>query len=189
MFQLACGGRENMRAMTKETFRIGTDVQEKQFVYQFQGEVDKNHSEAESSFDTSGEGTLYEVSGSPLCPVRNFKEYLSRLHPSLNALWQRPRENVQDKAIWFCNVPLSERTLGNMMPCLSVKYNLSKWYTNHYVRVTSTQILDDSTFEGRRHTSCWTQECRIREKLCKKAVNVKEKENFLNFIGGSWKCI
>ena len=114
MFQLARRDRENMRAMTTETFRIGTDVQGKRFVYQFQEEVDKNHREADSSFDTSGEGRLYEVSGSILCPVRNFEEYLSRLHPSLNALWQRPPENVQDKVIWFCNVPLSERTLGNI---------------------------------------------------------------------------
>ena len=79
-------------------FRTGTDVQGKRFVYHFQGEADKNHSEADSSFDTSGEETLYEVSNSPLCPARNFEEYLSRL-PSLNALWPRPRENLQDKAI------------------------------------------------------------------------------------------
>ena len=90
MFQLTRRGRENMRAMTKEMFRIGTDGQGKRFVYQFQGEADKNQSEADSSFDTSGEGPLYEVSGYPLCPVRNFEEHLSRLQPSLNALWQRP---------------------------------------------------------------------------------------------------
>ena len=109
---------------------------------------------------------------------------------------------MRKRTIWFCSVPVSERTLGNMMPNLSVKYNLSKQYTNHCVRVTIIQILDDSNYEGtdvqgkrfvyqfqgeadKNHTSYWTQECRIREELHKKAVNVKEKENSLHFIGAS----
>ena len=35
------------------------------------------------------------------------------------------------------------------MPKMSIKYGLSQRYTNHCLRVTSTQVLDDAIFEGR----------------------------------------
>ena len=37
-----------------------------------------------------------------------------------------------------------------MMSYMSEKYDLSKRYTNHCVRVTSLQILDNDQFLGRR---------------------------------------
>ena len=84
------------------------------------------------------------------CPVRSFISYLSHLHPVQPALWQRPRDHIQPgESIWFCSAPLGEKTLGKMMPKLSLKYGLSERYTNHSIRVTSLQCLEDQNVEGR----------------------------------------
>ena len=72
------------------------------------------------------------------------------LHPIQPALWQRPRESLKDTdSIWYCSAPLGEKTLGSMMPKLSLKYGLSERYTNHSIRVTSLQVLEDLNIEGR----------------------------------------
>ena len=50
---------------------------------------------------------------------------------------------------WYCNVPLGEKYLGNMLAMLSAKYRLSQRYTNHCLRVTSLQVLDDKNVDSR----------------------------------------
>lgn len=59
MLYLCRRGRENIRSMTKDTFRIGKDDTGRQYVYQFIDELDKNH-----RADTGGsvtEGRMYEI--------------------------------------------------------------------------------------------------------------------------------
>ena len=110
-------------------------------------EVDKNHNIGDAPFDTNGEGRIYETN-LPKCPVRSFN-YLSHLQPIQPALWQRARESVKDTdSIWYCSAPLGEKMLGSMMPKLSLKYGLSERYTNHSIRVTSLQVLEDLNIEG-----------------------------------------
>ena len=77
-------------------------------------------------------------------------KYLHYLHPIQTAFWQRPRDSVKSTdTIWFCSAPLGEKTLGGMMAKLSTKYYLNQRYTNHCIRVTSLQALDDRNIEGR----------------------------------------
>ena len=112
--------------------------------------MDINHDACDDNFDTPGEGRLYETGGKK-CPVSLFLFYLSKLNPNLDALWQRPRQLkfCNNEAIWYCNVPHGVNHLGNMMATLSKKYDLSQRYTNHCVRVTGLQTLDDADIEGR----------------------------------------
>ena len=148
--QLCRRGRENMKSMTKETFAVATDDSGRKFVYEVEDEADKNHDAHDNSFDTIGEGTLSEVPGHPLCLVKTFQDYISKLHPDEKSLWQRPSENVLESSTsWFCRVPVGEKALGKMMATLSAKYSLSKRYTNHCVRVTSLQLMDDDQIPGR----------------------------------------
>ena len=49
----------------------------------------------------------------------------------------------------LCNAPLGEKILGGMMASLSEKYKLSQRYTNHSIRVTSLQVLEDANIESR----------------------------------------
>ena len=137
--------------MTKSTFAVSRDATGRRFVYEVEDEADKNHSSSDNNFDTIGEGYLYEVSGHPLCPVTTFELYISKLHPLQEALWQKPRLSVPDNssAYWYCNVPMGDKALGKMMSEMSGKYGLSKRYTNHCVRVTSLQILDDEQIPER----------------------------------------
>ena len=149
MFHLIRRGRENLRVMAKDSFAIGKDATGKRFVYQKKSENDKNHSYSDDSFATTGEGRIYETGGVS-CPVRTYSKYMSLLHPMQPALWQRPRDAILPMdTIWYCSAPLGEKSLGGMMPKLSIKYNLSERYTNHSIRVTSLQVLDDENVEGR----------------------------------------
>ena len=149
MFYFIRCGRENMRAMTKHSFAIGIDATGRDFIYQVQGELDKNHSVNDHSFDTIGEARIYANDGSK-CPVVCFKKYISKLNPNQDSLWQRPKQNVsKNDSTWYCNVPHGEKHLGSMLSHMSLKYNLSQRYTNHSLRVTSLQTLDDAKIEGR----------------------------------------
>ena len=149
MFFLIRRGRENIRQMDKHTFKISIDASGKQYISQISGESDKNHGINDNPFDTNGEGRVYETKGEK-CPVKCFCRYLSLLHPDCNDLWQRPRAkfNYLDRT-WYCNVPLGEKYLGKMLPMLSTKYGLSQRYTNHSLRVTSLQVLDDANIDSR----------------------------------------
>ena len=57
----------------------------------------------------------YYFSGNPLCPVSSFKKYLSKLHPSKNDMWQKPRDSFEEDSIWYCNAALGKNTIANMM--------------------------------------------------------------------------
>ena len=147
MFYLCRRGRENLKAMNKSTFFVEKDATGKRFIYQTTGEMDKNHNMSDTSFDTHGEGRIYETN-TPDCPVLSFIKYLHYLHPIQTAFWHRPRDFVKSTdTIWFCSAPLGEKTLSGMMAKLSTKYYLSQQYTNHCIRVTSLQALDDRNID------------------------------------------
>ena len=77
VFYLIRRGRENLRQMTRKTFVVEMDGTGKQFIYQPLSEVDKNHHVNDHSFDTIGEGRIYETGG-PKCPVQMFLKYVSQ---------------------------------------------------------------------------------------------------------------
>ena len=56
MLYLCRRGRENLREMTRDTFKISKDASGREFVYQAANESDKNHSEKDNPDDTIGEG-------------------------------------------------------------------------------------------------------------------------------------
>ena len=139
-----------MRAMTKSSFALGKDASGKEFIYQKRGEADKNHNVNDDPFDTTGEGRVY-ATHLEKCPVQNYKTYISHLNPSCEFLWQKARpSDVSDQTVWFCNMAVGEKILGNMMANLSTKYSLSQKYTNHSLRVTSLQVLDDAQIDARQ---------------------------------------
>lgn len=177
-------GRQNLRKMTKETFKVATDSSGKKYIYQAVKELDKNHKQDDLS--PNNQGRIYEqpgvyfnhinttkyhsqtfdkvlwnlitcnskkrhfVSDSPICPVMIFELYLSKLHPSRNDLWQRPKKEINDVyKEWFDNVPLGKDPLNAAMKTISVNAGLSKVYTNHCIRSTVMETLDEGEFESR----------------------------------------
>ena len=147
MFFLARRGRENLREQTKNSFTIAVDSQNRRYVYQAVDELDKNHRENDDPFDSVTDGRMYEKPG-PLCPVKSFELYLSKLHPELEFLWQRPKDNPSENDSWYCKVPLGKTTIGNFMKELSRTANLSQNYTNHSIRTTAVTV-DHCNFEAR----------------------------------------
>ena len=138
-------GRENLRELTKDSFALSEDSSGRKYVFKVKDELTKNRREESEALDG---GFMYERQGDPNCPVASFEKYVSKLNPSCNAFFQRPKKNPQD-SIWYDNQCVGKNTLGNNMKVISQLANLSKVYTNHSIRATSITILDEAGFEAR----------------------------------------
>ena len=80
----------------------------------------------------------------------SFELYLSHLNPLNEFLFQRPKRNVStSEDVWYDNMVVGERTLGEKTKNISLEAKLSKCYTNHSIWVTAVTILDKSGFEVR----------------------------------------
>ena len=66
---------------------------------------------------------MYEKPG-PNCPVVSFELYLSHLNPLNDFLFQRPKRNASiSEDVWYDNMVVGERTLGEKMKSISRKQN------------------------------------------------------------------
>ena len=139
-------GRQNLRQLKKTDFSFNTDGTGARYVCKTTDELTKNRREDDEGFDG---GVMYEKPG-PNCPVASFELYLSHLNPLNGFLFQRPKRNVSiSENVWYDNMVIGERTLGEKMKNISREGNLSKCYTNHSIRATAVTILDKSGFEAR----------------------------------------
>ncbi len=106
----------------------------------------KNHKEI--SEDANSGGTICEIKGNPKCPVSVLQLYLSKLHPDIEWLWQRPSTRLvsQNDPIWYEKSKVGANKLGEMMKNISAKCALSKSFTNHSVRVSACTRLGELGF-------------------------------------------
>jgi hypothetical protein len=63
MYFLCRRGRENLRTMNKETFRIAKDNKNREYVYQHVDKLDKNHRENTDPNQSGTDGRMYSVPG------------------------------------------------------------------------------------------------------------------------------
>ena len=61
IFYMGRRGRENLQAMTKDTFNITTDTNGTRYIYQQKDETDKNHNENDT--EMSNQARIYETKG------------------------------------------------------------------------------------------------------------------------------
>jgi len=112
--------------------------------------VNKCNSTETGPDETTGEARMYARPGDPMCPVQSFRKYLSKLHPDLECLWQRPLDSFAPSyGVWYSKVPLGKNTLGDMMAEISDVAGLSQRYTNHCIRATFISTLDRAGIEAR----------------------------------------
>jgi hypothetical protein len=133
---------ENFRAMTKDTFHLKQDPQTHLFyVIRAQDEQSKNHKESDRPIVT---GIMPELPHDyKMCPVRSYQEYLSKLHPDCNDLWQQPNDKVKlDNKTWYCNAPRGSRKLSSFMTDLRKEMGYQTKYTNHSIRVTGNPLRE-----------------------------------------------
>ena len=68
-------------------------------------------------------------------------------------LFQRPRNSESKKFnsndSWYCNSPLGDTSLNNMMKDMSKRAGIQPYLTNHCLRATSVTILSDHDCEVR----------------------------------------
>ena len=110
-------------------------------------ELTKDHREDD---EAEGGGIMY-ATGGPFCLVASFEKYLQHLNPQNEFLFQRPKKKLTpDSDVWYDNMVVGERSLGEMTKQISKQAGLSKDYTNHNsIRATAVTILDKSGFEAR----------------------------------------
>ena len=132
--------------MTKSTFEVRKNpATGERYVCQVVDELNKNHTE---NCKESYSGYMPERRGEKNCPVESFLLYLQHLHPKCDSLWARPKSDPGSDDIWYYNRAVGVDLLGKFMKELSVKYNLSRIYTNHSIRVTGASILTRSKFSA-----------------------------------------
>ena len=139
-------GRQNLRELKKTDFSFSTDGKGAKYVCKTTDELTKNRRENDEGFEG---GVMFEKPG-PHCPVASFERYIQHLNPSNEFLFQRPKKNagISDQ-VWYDNMVVGERLLGEKMKRISREAKLSKGYTNHSIRATAVTILDKSGFEAR----------------------------------------
>ena len=84
-------GTENITDMTKDTFQLQYDTKTGiSFVKKVQDEMQKKHQECDNEIITGSMPQILDIIGRPhkLCLVRAFENYVGRLNPKCNNLWQ-----------------------------------------------------------------------------------------------------
>ena len=140
---------ENIDGFTKETFVMEIDPNTGlKYIRKEQDEQTKNHQD-DTTFTS---GIMPEIPDSPLCPVKSYMFYLSKLHPRCGYLWQhcKDKEDITDSDIWFKPLKIGQNPLAAFMSRVSHDADLSKVYTNHSIQVTGTTLLVRYNFSDKQ---------------------------------------
>ena len=129
-------GREGWRALCKCSFAVKYNAQGRKYVKLLCNEFDKNHTGSEIKHQY-----VWEHNESPLCSIKSFEKYLSKLHPECPWLLQKPHRNFAGKQYWYCYVPLGVHSIVNMLKHISNEADTSVLYTNHSLKATVGTIL------------------------------------------------
>lgn len=115
------------------------------------------------------------------------QNYLRHLNPELEVLFQRPKEassklQAQKDQVWFCNSPIGESTLGNMMKTMSLAASIIPHLSNHCVRATSVTVLSDHNVEARRIKVVTGHKSTTPMESYNARASLRQKENMSNIL-------
>ena len=87
-----------------------------------------------------------------LCPVRAFKNYINKLNPKNDWLWQKPIKDflADPSKPWYCNQKIGNNTHNLFMATVTEKLKLQTRYTNHCIRVTGITNLRRGSFNAKQ---------------------------------------
>lgn len=170
-------GRENLRDLKGSHFKIGVDASGKKYL-STDGDLEcgpRLINRGQSLLANVGQnGFIYET-GTAVCPVKSFEKFLSKRHPACDAFFQRPMETdpLCEQDPWYHCWGLGLNKMTNMMREISLEANLSKMYTNHSIRATSTALFDIIWSKD------FPNECRVSQKndCCKERTNNNNNNN------------
>ena len=131
-----------MRDLKVSSFEILTDDQEKRYVTIKYNEKSKKD-QGDQKNNVLKEQRMYEQPDDPLCPVRSFELYVSKLNAKSDIFFQQPMNKFGD-SVWYNGRPHGINTLGNFMAQISKAAGLSRVYTNHCLRATAVTVLSNA---------------------------------------------
>ncbi|KAI8491286.1 hypothetical protein Bbelb_309190 [Branchiostoma belcheri] len=154
-FYLCRRGRENLRELKVSDFELKEENGKKYYTLRHNEHL-KNHP-GHLVNDSTNQPTsrMYETDnvGTRPCPVKAFELYCNKLNTrKCPFLFQRVNVKYSadsESRPWYFPQPLGHNKIGAMMKEISAAASLSKAYTNHSVRVTAIQVLDEAGFETR----------------------------------------
>jgi hypothetical protein len=131
-------GVENQAKMTKDHYIIKT-INGKRCIVKNKDELTKNH---RGNDLTRVDGAIITEQAHSKCPVKLFENYLAKLCPKNDFLWQLPLTTTT-RETWY-HRKAGETTIKNYMKKISQLCATSQIYTNHCVRATSCTILGNN---------------------------------------------
>ena len=177
-------GRENQRKLTREMLVLRSTPQGRKY-YELRNVLgSKNHQGGLYDNNDESDGKMFEVPHSPRCPVKTVQRYLNHLNPELEVLFQRPKamSTAQKEQVWFCNSPIGEATLGNIMRAMSVAAEITPHLTNHCVRATSVTVLSDNNVEARHIKTVTGHKSTTSIESYNDRASLQQKENMSNIL-------
>ncbi|XP_065302691.2 uncharacterized protein [Dermacentor albipictus] len=121
MIHLGSDGIENQHAMRKDSFALLKSPADGRRRLQWK---------------IAGGASVPDDPENPLCPVRTFQLYLSKLNVACPALFQRPHDGItKTSRFWFHMFPLNNTMLALMMYDISKDAGLSRVYPNFCTQV------------------------------------------------------
>ena len=150
---------ENQRKMTKKMLILRTTSCGRQF-YEINPSVagvlpsTQNHRRGIRIDKEWSNAKMVACPGSPRCPVETVKNYFLHLHPMAEFFFQKPRAlsgakfNPAVNQIWYCNSPIGDRSLGEMMKKMTSRAGISPYLTNHSIRTAKVEVLGEEYVEA-----------------------------------------
>lgn len=180
-------GRENQRKLTKNMLILRTTPQGRRYYELNSSLSSKNHQGGLNDNTDESDGKMFEVKDSARCPVKTIEKYIQHLNPELEALFQRSREacakfqpNIDP--VWYCNSPIGQSTLDNMMKTMSKAAEISPHLTNHCVRATSVTVLADNNVEARHIKAVTGHKSTNSIESYNSRSSLQQKENMSNIL-------
>ena len=136
-------GRQNLREWKKEDFSVCTDSSGVRYVCKLKDKLTRNWQEN----NEAQESQCLKLVGifAQFCHLKN----VTCLNLKNEYLFQRPKKGVDESdKVWYDNMVVGQRTLGEKMKKLSIEAKLSCVYINHLIRATTITKLDESGYEA-----------------------------------------
>lgn len=103
----------------------------------------------QSSYEWKSQKCI-NITGSDICPVYCFEFYMAKLNNKRPDLWQKEKKAVKGpEAEWYMNQVIGRDILNDTMKNLSKNAGLSRIYTNHSIRATVVDAMQEHEFKNR----------------------------------------
>ncbi|XP_051737398.1 zinc finger MYM-type protein 2 isoform X3 [Ctenopharyngodon idella] len=135
-------GKEGNRHLQPNAFVLNRDQNGFKYFTMTLNEDMKNPQEREGKRKRKA---MYEEPGNPLCPVASLEKYLSKIPADAKALYLQPKRTyfISDE-IWYTTLPLGVNYLSQMLPKICKEAGTRTIYTNHSLRLTSIQRMNET---------------------------------------------